>query len=137
MSRTSRLWNILTLRCEAASLLSSRELDEALPFLDRLGLSCHVAVCRSCRRFRAQIRLIRRAVRRREELLADDRSAEGCLSPEARRRIALACGQIGSDDASCRSARSNNSGRHARVERPNGYLRSRLAFSSSSVTCDS
>jgi hypothetical protein len=35
VSRTSRLLNVLTLRCEAASQSSSRELDEALSFLDR------------------------------------------------------------------------------------------------------
>jgi hypothetical protein len=99
VSRTSRLLNVLTLRCEAASQLSSRELDEALPFLDRLALSCHVAVCKSCRRFRVQIRLIRKAVRRREQFLAESRSAEGGLSPEARKRIAIACGQLGYDDA--------------------------------------
>jgi hypothetical protein len=104
VSRTSRLLNVLTLRCEAASQLLSRELDEALPFLDLLALSCHVALCRSCRRFRAQIRLIRKAVRRREQLLAESHSAEGGLSPEARKRIAIACGQLRYDDSSADSA---------------------------------
>jgi hypothetical protein len=98
VSRTSRLLNVLTLRCEAASQSSSRELDEALSFLDRLALSCHVAVCKSCRRFRIQIRLIRKAVRRRDQFLAESHSAEGGLSPEARKRIAIACGQLGYDD---------------------------------------
>jgi hypothetical protein len=104
VSRTSRLLNVLTLRCEAASQLLSRELDEALPFLDRLALSCHIALCKSCRRFRAQIRLIRKAIRRREQLLAESYSAEGGLSPEARKRIAIACGQIGNDDSGADSA---------------------------------
>jgi hypothetical protein len=99
VSRTSRLLNVLTLRCEAASQLSSRELDEALPFLERLALASHVALCKSCRRFRVQIRLIRKAVRRREQLLAESHSAEAGLSPEARKRIAIACGQMGFDDA--------------------------------------
>ena len=104
MSRTSRLLNVLTLRCEAASQLSSRELDEALPFLDRLALSSHVALCKSCRRFRVQIRLIRKAVRRREQLLAESNSIEAGLSPEARNRIAIACGQIGNYDSGADSA---------------------------------
>ena len=104
MSRTSRLLNVLTLRCEAASQLSSRELDEVLPFLDRLALSSHAALCKSCRRFRVQIRLIRKAVRQREQLLAESHSAEGGLSPETRKRIAIVCGQIGNDDTGTDSA---------------------------------
>jgi hypothetical protein len=79
--------------------LSSRELDEPLPFLDRLALKCHVAVCRSCRRFRVQIRLIRKALRRREEIQIEPQTAEGQLSSEARARIALACARVGFDDA--------------------------------------
>lgn len=98
MSQISRVWRVLTLRCEAATELSSRELDEAIPLLDRLALRCHVAVCRSCRRFRAQIRLIRIALRRRDTILSETRSAEGCLAPEARARIALACERLGFDD---------------------------------------
>ena len=65
MSRLNSLLRVLTLRCEAASELSSRELDDSLPRLDRAALLCHVLACRSCRRFRAQVRLIRKAVRRR------------------------------------------------------------------------
>ena len=99
MSRTSRLLTVLTLRCEAASELASHELDMALPFWDRMALSCHVAVCKSCRRFRVQIRLIRQAIRRREQLLHETRSIDDGLSAEARSRIALACGRFGCDDA--------------------------------------
>jgi hypothetical protein len=103
VSQTSRLLRVLTLRCEAASELSSRELDEGLPFLDRLALLSHVTVCKSCRRFRVQVRLIRKAIRRREQLLNESRSIEGGLSAEARSRIVLACGQFGSNDAAADS----------------------------------
>jgi hypothetical protein len=99
VSQIRRLWWVITLRCEAASELSSRELDEALPLVDCVALRCHVALCKSCRRFRAQIRLIRKALRRREAILRETRLAEGRLSPEARRRIALACGQLRCEDA--------------------------------------
>jgi hypothetical protein len=103
VSRWNRLWRVLTLHCEAASELSSRELDDPLPRLDRAALLCHLLACRSCRRFRAQIRLIRKAVRRREQLLAETASTEGGLSTEARYRIALACREVGPDDAGAES----------------------------------
>ena len=99
MNRINRLLQVLTLGCEAASELSSRELDESLLFLDRAALSCHVLVCKSCRRFRIQIRLIRKAIRRREQVLNEMRSTEDCLSDEARKRIRLACEQLGCDHA--------------------------------------
>jgi hypothetical protein len=99
VSRLNGVLRVLTLHCEAASELSSRELDESLSRLDRAALLCHVLVCRSCRRFRAQVRLIRKAVRRREQLLAEMGSTEGRLSAEARYRIALACREVGRDDA--------------------------------------
>ena len=54
MSRLNSLLRVLTLHCEAASELSSRELDESLPRLDRAALLCHVLACRSCLRFRAR-----------------------------------------------------------------------------------
>lgn len=99
MSRLNRLVRVLTLRCEAASELSSRELDDALPRLDRAALLCHLLACRSCRRFRAQVRLIRKGLRRRAQLLAETDSTEGRLSAEARYRIALDCRETGRDDA--------------------------------------
>jgi predicted anti-sigma-YlaC factor YlaD len=99
VSRLNRLVGVLTLRCEAASELMSRELDDPLPRLDRVALLCHLVACRSCRRFRAQVRLIRKAVRRRVQLLAEADSIEGGLSAEARHRIALACQELGRRDA--------------------------------------
>jgi predicted anti-sigma-YlaC factor YlaD len=98
MSRLDGLRKILTLRCEAASELSSRELDEALPRLDRAALWCHLLACNSCRRFRKQIRLIREAVRRRERLRDETDADEGLLSSEARDRIARAIREAGRDD---------------------------------------
>ncbi len=99
VSQLDGLLRVLTLGCEAASELASRELDESLPRLDRAALLCHVLVCKSCRRFRAQVRLIREAIRRRAQLLVETDSLEGRLSAEARYRIALACREAGCDDA--------------------------------------
>jgi predicted anti-sigma-YlaC factor YlaD len=97
MSRLNGLLQVLTLSCEAASELSSRELDESLPRLDRIAISCHVLACKSCRRFRKHIRVIREAVRCRERLLIEADGNEGHLSSEARNRIAIAIREAGRD----------------------------------------
>ena len=99
MSRLNGPFRVLTLHCEEASALLSRELDDSLPRLDRVALLCHLLVCRSCRRFRAQIRLLRKAHRRRAQLLSETNSTEGRLSAEARTRIARVCREVGRDDA--------------------------------------
>ena len=88
MSPPGGLRWILTLRCEAASELSSRELDESLSRLERLALWGHLLACASCRRFRDQIRLIRTASRLRDRAPAGSNLADDALSDEARRRIA-------------------------------------------------
>jgi hypothetical protein len=90
MSRTKGLLQILTLRCESASELASRELDEPLRALERAALWGHLLVCRSCRRFRGQIRLIRTALRLRERLPSGAQPEVAGLSAEARHRIARA-----------------------------------------------
>jgi hypothetical protein len=99
MSWWDGLLQILTLRCEAASELASRAMDESLPYLDRAALSCHLLACKSCRRFCQQIRVIRTAIRRRERFLLES-DADGCvLSSDARNRIALAVREAGRDHA--------------------------------------
>ena len=97
MSRLNGLLQILTLRCEAASELSSRELDESLTRVRLIALTCHLLACQSCRRFRKQIRVIREAVRRRERLLAETDGDGGLLSSEARIRMTLAIREAGRD----------------------------------------
>jgi predicted anti-sigma-YlaC factor YlaD len=104
MIRLNGLLQILTLRCEAASALSSRELDESLPRLDRAALRCHLLACNSCRRFRRQIRVIREAVRRRGQVLVEADADQGLLSSEARNRIALAIRQATRDEAGANPA---------------------------------
>jgi predicted anti-sigma-YlaC factor YlaD len=93
-----RLAWALTLCCEAASELISRELDEVLPRLDRAAVLCHSVACTSCRRFRKQVRLIRQAMHRREQFLAETDLPEGRLSSAGRDRIARACDTARRDD---------------------------------------
>ncbi len=96
MIHSNGLLFILTLRCEAASELASRELDEALPRVERAALWCHLLACRSCRRFRKHLRVIHEAIRRNRGNPAEAEGGEG-LSPQARDRIARAireaCGE--------------------------------------------
>ena len=98
MSWSSSLLQILTLHCDEASALSSRELDEALPRLERVALWCHLMVCRSCREYRRQIGLIRQVLPRRDQLLVEGDPDEDILSPEARSRIARAIREAGGDE---------------------------------------
>jgi predicted anti-sigma-YlaC factor YlaD len=98
MTWSNRVLQILTLHCDAASALASRELDEALPRLERVALRCHLILCRSCRRYRRQIGLIRQVVRRREPLLVEGDPNEHILSTEARNRIARAIREAGGDE---------------------------------------
>ena len=98
MSGMNGLLHVLTLRCEAASALSSQELDEPLSRLDCTALWCHLLACRSCRRFRRQLRVIRAAVRRNRRLAAESGANEG-LSQSARDRIARAIREANGESA--------------------------------------
>ncbi|HZW29674.1 MAG TPA: hypothetical protein VFF52_03150 [Isosphaeraceae bacterium] len=75
------------LHSESASELASRELDESLGGLERIALWGHLLVCCSCRRFRVQIRLIRTALRLRDQRPIDSHAGDG-LCVEARHRVA-------------------------------------------------
>ncbi len=90
MNWHDHLRRLLTLRCEGSSLLASQETDEPLGTSDRLAMWGHLLACRSCRRFRSQLRWIGEAYRRREAHRAEPGSAGEGLSPESRRRIAEA-----------------------------------------------
>jgi hypothetical protein len=103
VSWSKDLFQILVLRCEGASELASRELDEPLGKLERMALYGHLLLCKSCRRFHRQLGLIRAAIqlreRRRAEILLDD----VLLSTEARQRIARAIRQCTADETDERS----------------------------------
>ena len=87
MSWSNDLIRIFTLRCEEASILTSREHDEPLGLAEKLALRGHILVCRSCRRLRRQLQFLHSAMQRR---IADPEGAgpgQDALSPEARARI--------------------------------------------------
>ena len=60
MSPLKSLWKILTLHCVEATRLASESIDGPLAAGDRVALNLHTVSCRSCRRFRAQLREIHR-----------------------------------------------------------------------------
>lgn len=97
MSRPRGLRWVLTLRCEAASELTSRSMDEPLSLLEGLALRGHLLGCGSCRRFRRQVGWIRSAFRLRDRIPAGTRPDDEALSHEARERIARAIDEAGRD----------------------------------------
>ena len=97
MNWHDHLRRLLTLRCEGASLLASGETDEPLGTSDRLAMWGHLLACRSCRRFRYQLRRIGEAYRRREAHRTETESAGEGLTPESHRRIAEALRRAAND----------------------------------------
>ncbi len=71
--------------CKEAVRLQSEALDHQLPGLERLGLRFHLVLCKWCRRYGKQIRLLHDAAHEHPEELADAASQK--LSPAARERI--------------------------------------------------
>jgi hypothetical protein len=97
MSWPGQLLKILTLHCEEASVLASRELDEPLGLAERLAVRGHTLVCRSCRRFRRQLQFLRAALNRRDAAPEENGPGHDALSPEARARIERALMQASRD----------------------------------------
>jgi hypothetical protein len=87
MTLLERLLQVLTLKCEGASSLTSRELDEPLGLPELFALRGHLLACRSCRRFRRQLQFLRLALQRRSATLEESGFELDALSPEARARI--------------------------------------------------
>jgi hypothetical protein len=87
MSWSKDLMQILTIRCEDASILTSTELDEPLSRAEKLAVQGHILVCRSCRRLRRQLHFLHAAIRRRNVDAEISGSDQDALSPEARLRI--------------------------------------------------
>ncbi len=71
----------LNLNCRRAARLLSDAGERPLSRLERFGLAAHLLGCRSCRRYRGQLRLITAALR------VPDPPADARLSAEARSRI--------------------------------------------------
>lgn len=69
------------LNCKQASLLTSRAMDEKLPFKERMGLRLHLWLCRNCSNFTKQLHFLRKVASHFRVQL------DFHLSDEARKRI--------------------------------------------------
>ena len=79
---------LLTLKCREASILMSASMDDPLPAVDRWALRLHMMVCTACRRYRRQLRMMRRVLHEATKA-AEQGVASGTigLSADARRRL--------------------------------------------------
>ncbi len=84
MNWSNNLLKILTLRCEEASMLASRELDEPLGPAERLALRGHALVCGSCRAPCRQLQFLHGALQQRGSTHEADGDNGETLSDEAR-----------------------------------------------------
>ncbi len=83
-SAINRVLSRFVFTCHDMSRLSSQSLDVTLPFLTRLRMKFHLLICRWCRRYRAQLTILRRSLSRLGTDAADTGPA---LPAEARERI--------------------------------------------------
>ncbi|MDT8407772.1 MAG: hypothetical protein RQ715_11030 [Methylococcales bacterium] len=75
------------LTCKQASQLASKALDAKLTFRERMALGSHLLMCKLCRDYRQDLRLLRQGFKRidtQDRLLSD--SAR--LSEQSKQRIA-------------------------------------------------
>lgn len=74
------------LTCKDASRLQSQSQDRPLHLGERVSLRLHLLICDNCRRFKQQLKLIRRACQ--QVNAPDEMGVHGKgLAPEARTRI--------------------------------------------------
>jgi predicted anti-sigma-YlaC factor YlaD len=94
MTLPERLLQILMLKCEGASSLTSQGLDEPLGLPELLAVRGHLLVCRSCRRFRRQLLFLRLALQRQNAKIQESGLNDDLLSPQARARIERALAEV-------------------------------------------
>ena len=89
MSILAKIRRVLTLICEDATHLISDSLDRDLTLSERLAVAVHAVLCRSCRRFRQQMDLLRAASQRLAARYhaGDWGPSPPLLSEEVRQRI--------------------------------------------------
>jgi hypothetical protein len=80
-----RGFSAISPNCKEAVRLQSEALDHQLPGLERFGLRLHLVLCKWCRRYGKQIRLLRDAAHDHSEELTETTPQK--LSPAARERI--------------------------------------------------
>ncbi len=74
------------LTCKQASQLLSQSLDRQLSARERFALRLHLLICKYCKRFGEQIKLLRTAIKQLGERVEDDTGIQ--LPAEAKVRIA-------------------------------------------------
>lgn len=79
--------------CQHVAELQSQALDRRLSWRERLDLRLHYLICLWCKRYEAQLRLLRRAVRRHAHAERCAEAGGPALSTTARARIQQALGQ--------------------------------------------
>ena len=83
-SAMNRFLAVLAFSCHDMSRLSSQAMDTRLPWATRFRMRVHYLICAWCRRYRAQLAFLRRAVSR----LGNDAPEPGhALPAETRERI--------------------------------------------------
>ncbi|MEM1330928.1 MAG: hypothetical protein AAGG07_10230 [Planctomycetota bacterium] len=85
-------WLVLQLRCEQADRLMTRPADQPLTTAERIALSIHTSMCKSCRVARSQLERIDGALRAHHQVELADEPVPGTegLSNDARERLRAA-----------------------------------------------
>ncbi|HLL77097.1 MAG TPA: hypothetical protein VK421_17725 [Pyrinomonadaceae bacterium] len=79
---------MLTLTCKRAAALLSASLEHGLPLCERLLLRLHLRFCAACARYRAQLLLLRRALRRLARRIEEQPVSDTpALTQDARARL--------------------------------------------------
>ena len=73
--------------CKEVSRLISESMETKLPLRKRIGLWMHLSMCRLCKGFVRQLRVIQTAAKEHGESKDDTSLADATLSDDARERI--------------------------------------------------
>ena len=73
--------------CQEAARLVSQSMEQKLPLIKRLGLWMHLSMCRMCKGFAGQLRLLQTAAKQHGESQSDTSLTRTTLPSEARQRI--------------------------------------------------
>ena len=88
-----RLWYIVSMRCDEADRLRSRQALEPLNRSERLAMRLHQVMCKSCRAADRQLQILDDAIANLKNAESDPvPDAPGRLSKAARNRIASTLG---------------------------------------------
>ena len=73
--------------CDEVSRLVSESMETGIPLRKRIGLWMHLRMCRLCKGFAMQLRVIQTAAKQHGESETDTSLADATLTAEARERI--------------------------------------------------